>query len=343
MNAHPIDSRDPAADGPAAFGTVATVPGLALGFTDQFTSRFLHVNGVRLHVVTGGTGPPLMLVGGWPQFWWQWRKIMPRLASDFSLVAADPRPGRLRQARERLRRRHRRRDLLSVMEQLGYERFALVGHDVGACLSYAAAADAPERILRLVLMEAALPGISEGPSILPDDTRSTGRLWHFMFNQLSDVNERLVEGREEIYFGDQFAVRGATPAAIPPDSVEVYLRALRQPGALHAAFHYYREVEATIKQNRQRARSRPLPMPVLAIGGAASRGDTVAADTRTIARDVTPLTIDGCGHYVPEEAPDELLGALSNFLHDVSVLSDFLHDERRPTATAQSGPTAGRR
>ena len=138
---------------------------------------------------------------------------MPWLASDFSLVVADPRGlGASAKSEKGYDADTAAGNLLSVMEQLGYERFALVGHDVGACLSYAAAADAPERILRLVLIEAALPGISEGPSILPDDTRSTGRLWHFMFNQLSDVNERLVEGREEIYFGDQFAVRARDPA-----------------------------------------------------------------------------------------------------------------------------------
>ena len=329
MTACPIDSRDLAAAGPADFGTVTTVPGLAPGFTGQFTSRYLHVNGVRLHVVTGGTGPPLMLVGGWPQFWWQWRKIMPRLASDFSLVVADPRglgasakPGKGYDAGTAAA------DLLAVMDQLGYERFALAGHDVGGWLSYAVAADAPERISRLVLMEASLPGISQDPGILPDDTPGTGRLWHLMFSRLSDASERLAQGREQACLRGQFAVNGATPAAIPPDSAEVYLRALSQPGALHAAFRYYREVKATIRQNRQRARSRPLPMPVLAIGGAASRGDTVAADARAIARDVTPLTIDGCGHYVPEEAPDELLGALSDFFHDAGATSNALHDVR---------------
>jgi pimeloyl-ACP methyl ester carboxylesterase len=309
------ESRDPATAGSAAFGTVTTVPDLPPGFTDRFASRHVCVNGVRLHVVTGGTGPPLLLVGGWPQFWWQWRKIMPRLADRFSLVVADPRGlGASAKPETGYDAGTAAADLLGVMQQLGYERFALVGHDVGMWLSYAAAADAPERISQLVLIEANLPGISEPPSALPDDTRGIDRQWHFMFNRLKDVNERLVEGREEIYFGNQFAVKGATPAAIPPSSVNVYLRALRQPGALHAAFQYYRALDATIRQNRQRARRRSLPIPVLAVGGAASRGDSVAADVRAIADDVTPLTIDACGHYIPEEAPSELLAALDDFL-----------------------------
>jgi pimeloyl-ACP methyl ester carboxylesterase len=317
MGTHRKDVTDPTTVEAVTFGTVTTLPDLPADFTNQFTSQYCPVDGVRLHVVTGGTGPPLMLVGGWPQFWWQWRKIMPRLAAHFSVVVIDPRGlGASDKPEAGYDTGTAAADLLGVMDQLGHHRFSLVGHDVGMWLSYAAAADAPERISRLVLMEANLPGISPPPSALPDDNRGIDRLWHFMFNRLPEVNERLVEGREDIYFGNQFAVKGATPTAMPVASVEVYLRALRQPGALHAAFHYYRALEATIKQNRERARRKPLQMPVLAVGGGEHRAETVAADVRAIARDVTPLTIDGCGHYVAEEAPTEILAAMLKFLLD---------------------------
>jgi pimeloyl-ACP methyl ester carboxylesterase len=203
-------------------------------------------------------------------------------------------------------------DLAQLMTALGHDRFKLVGHDVGMMLAYALAADNPSRVTQLLLAEAALPGISDSPSAVPPVNGPVNATWHFMFNRLASVNEKLVEGREDIYYRDQFAAKGATPTAIPHDVASVYIDALRQPGALHASFHYYRALDQSFAQNKERART-ALPMPVLAVGGATSRGAGVANDIRRVSDQVTELVIDGCGHYIPEEAPEALISATLSF------------------------------
>ncbi|MCS0637391.1 alpha/beta hydrolase [Streptomyces sp. LP05-1] len=295
------------------FGTVTAVPDLPPGFTERFRSHRYDLGGLALHAVTGGSGPALLLVGGWPQFWWQWRKVMLPLAEHFSVVAVDPRGvGRSDLPETGYDSTTAATDLARLMTALGHESFGVAGHDVGMMLAYALAADHPTRVTRLVLAEAALPGISDDPGALPPSNRPVEAAWHFMFNRLASVNEKLVEGREDIYYRDQFAVKGATPDAMPADVVGVYVDALRRPGALHASFQYYRALDATIAQNRERVRA-ALPMPVLAVGGGAFRGAAVARDVRRVATEVTELVIEGCGHYVPEEAPDALVAALLSF------------------------------
>nr|WP_157408424.1 alpha/beta hydrolase [Actinoplanes sp. N902-109] len=300
-----------------------SLPDLPAGFAERFHSDRYDVGDVRLHAVTGGTGPALLLVGGWPQFWWQWRKVMPRLAGHFTVVAVDPRgTGRSDKPETGYDSTTAGADLARLMTVLGHDSFGVIGHDVGMVQAYALAADHPGRVTRLVLAEAALPGVSPMPAVLPPSNQVADMTWHFLFNRLTDVNERLVEGREEIFFGHQFAVKGP----LPDETVAVYVDALRRPGALHASFQSYRALDVSIAQNTERART-PLPVPVLAVGGSRSRGAAVAADVRRIATEVTELVLEDCGHYVAEEAPDAF---------STAVLAFFGASSSGPIAAAKS-------
>ena len=137
-------------------------------------------------------------------------------------------------------------------------------------------------------------------------------LWHFAFNRLAEVNDQLVTGREEVYFGWQFASKAARP--LPGYAVRHYVDTLAaSPEALHASFAIYRALDATIAQNQQRMQRR-LTLPVLGIGGAHSLGDQVAGTMKLAAGDVQTLVIPGCAHWVAEETPDETLAALTAFL-----------------------------
>jgi pimeloyl-ACP methyl ester carboxylesterase len=126
------------------------------------------------------------------------------------------------------------------------------------------------------------------------------------------VNERLVKGREEIFFGNEFAVSAAKK--LPDDVVEYYVDILRSDEhALRGSFGWYRAIDTTIAQNEQR-KARRLTMPVLAIGGEYSNGEGIGVTMKLAAEDVQSMVIPGVGHWVAEEAPEELLAALREFL-----------------------------
>jgi pimeloyl-ACP methyl ester carboxylesterase len=137
-------------------------------------------------------------------------------------------------------------------------------------------------------------------------------LWHFAFNRLAEVNGQLVTGREEVYFGWQFASKAAKK--LPGYAIRHYVDSLAaSPEALHASFAIYRALDTTIAQNQQR-KERRLTLPILGIGGQYSLGDQVANTMKLAADDVQTLVVPGCAHWVPEEAPEEMLAALTAFL-----------------------------
>jgi pimeloyl-ACP methyl ester carboxylesterase len=139
------------------------------------------------------------------------------------------------------------------------------------------------------------------------------RLWHLAFNQLPEVNEQLVTGREEIFFGAEFEASAGTNK-LPADAVRYYIDTLASDrDHLRGSFGFYRAIPATTAQNETR-KTRRLTMPVLAIGGAESTGEGVGNTMELAADDVQTLVIPGCGHWVAEQAPEQLLTALTAFL-----------------------------
>jgi pimeloyl-ACP methyl ester carboxylesterase len=307
MSSASADSPTP--EGP---GSVSGAPHLPEGFTRTFTSRYVDTGELRQHVVTGGDGPPLLLVHGWPQTWYAWRLVMPGLASDFQLVVPDQRgTGLSAKPEDGYDTATLAGDLVALMEALGHQRFAVAGHDTGMWIGYALAADYPNRVARLAVAETPLPGVSPSPPLFAN-AHVNNALWHFAFNRLAEVNDQLVTGREEIYFGWQFASKAAKE--LPGYAVRHYIDTLAaSPEALHASFAIYRALDATIAQNQQR-KERRLTLPVLAIGGAHSLGQQVAATMTLAADNVQALAIPGCAHWVAEETPEETLAALTAFL-----------------------------
>jgi pimeloyl-ACP methyl ester carboxylesterase len=302
-------NSSPVPDGP---GSVSGAPNLPDGFADTFTSRYIDTGGLRQHVVTGGDGPPLLLVHGWPQTWYAWRLVMPGLARGFSVVVPDQRGcGLSGKPEDGYDTGTLAADLAALMDALGHQRFAVAGHDTGMWIGYALAADHPGRVDRLAVAETPLPGVSPSPPLFAS-AHLNNALWHFAFNRLTAVNDQLVTGREEVYFGWQFAAKAARP--LPGYAVRHYIGTLAaDPAALHASFAIYRALDATIAQNQQRT-TRQLALPVLGIGGGHSLGDQVADTMKLAADDVQTLVIPDCAHYPAEEAPEETLAALTAFL-----------------------------
>ena len=302
-------TTSPSPEGP---GSASGAPNLPAGFAGTFTSRYIHTGDLRQHVVTGGGGPPLLLIHGWPQTWYAWRLVMPALARHFQVIVPDQRGcGMTGKPEDGYDTGTLAADLAVLMDALGHRRFAVAGHDTGMWIGYALAADYSGRVARLAVAETPLPGVSPSPPLFAS-AHLNNALWHFAFNRLTAVNDELVTGREEVYFGWQFATKAARP--LPDYAVRHYIDTLTaDPATLHASFAIYRALDATIAQNQQRT-TRHLTMPVLGIGGAMSLADQVAATMKLAADDVQTLVIPGCGHHPPEEAPEETLAALTAFL-----------------------------
>jgi pimeloyl-ACP methyl ester carboxylesterase len=306
----PSSARLPTPEGP---GSVSGAPNLPAGFTGTFTSRYVDTGELRQHAVTGGDGPPLLLVHGWPQTWYAWRLLMPTLARDFQVVAVDQRGiGLSGKPQGGYDTATLANDLVALMDTLGHRRVAMHGTDVGMPIAYALAADHPDRLDRLVVSEAPLPGISPSPPLFLPPLLNA-RLWHLAFNQLPKVNEQLVTGREDIFFGAEFDASAGTKK-LPDDAVRYYIDTLAaDPDHLRGSFEFYRAIPASIAQNEQR-KARRLTLPVLAIGGAESSGEGVGNTMKLAADDVQTLVIPGCGHWVAEQAPEQMLAALTAFL-----------------------------
>lgn len=302
-------SRNPIAEGP---GSASQAPGLPAGFAGTFTSRYIDTGEVRLHAVIGGDGPPLLLVHGWPETWYAWRLLMPALARDFTVVAVDQRGiGLSDKPAGGYDTGTLARDLVALMDALGHQRFAVVGHDTGFAIGYALAADHPERVDRVALAEIPGPPLPDQSPPLFVPAYANDRLWHIPFNRVDTVPEQLIAGREDVFFGYEFAIQGG---GVPEDVIGYYVRNLqRDPAALRGSLGFYRAFDTTLAQNTQRAK-RPLPMPVLAIGGANSHGQHVGDAMKQLADNVQSVVVPDAGHWIAEQAPRPMLAALTAFL-----------------------------
>ena len=281
----------------------------------MFRSRHIDAGGIRQHAVVGGDGPPLLLVHGWPQNWYAWRFLMPTLARHFTVVAVDQRGmGLTEKPRDGYDSGTLARDLVALMDALGHERFAMVGHDTGYIIGYALAADHRDRVERLAVAEVpGPPGVVDSPPFFAPEPLNN-RLWHIAFNRINDeLTVKMVRGNEDAFYRYEFAVQsGGRP--LPEYAQDYYVRLFRRSrGALRGSFGLYRAWDITTAQNRER-KARRLTIPVLGIGGANSWGARAGDAMRSAAVDVQTVVIPGAGHWVAEQAPPKMLAALTEFL-----------------------------
>lgn len=270
------------------------------------THHYAELGDVILHYVTAGRGPPVVLIHGWPQTWYEWRHTIPALAETYTVIAPDMRGlGDSSRPLSGYDKRTIGNDIWRlVSEKLGYDRFLLVGHDWGGPTAYAIAADHPDAVEKLVIVDVVIPG-SGG------DFSQGGRRWHHQFHITPDLPEALTEGRERVYLQWFYQTFAYYPGAISDADIDEFVRTYRQPGAMRAGFSLYRALEQDAAVNAaQLASGFRLPMPVLAIGGGCSyphargRGTEPEESLRQVAVDVRGAVVPDCGHFVPEEQPE---------------------------------------
>lgn len=287
------------------------VPGL-----EGFEHRFETVAGIRLHYVTGGKpdGDALVLLAGFPESWFAWRKLMPLLATTYRIIAPDlpgqgdsDRPLGGYDTQTLATRVH------GLLQQLGIGRYSLVAHDVGAWVAFPYAALFGDEVQRLVLMDAGIPGITL-PEALPTGPDRAWRTWHFAFHSLPDLPEMLIAGREPAYLDWFLRRKTANPETFSDADIAEYLRTFVKDGGLRAGLAYYRAATLSAQQNRELSATAKLQMPVLALGSDQGSIADMASPLKAFAEDVHGAVITNCGHFLPEEQPAAVAKELIAFL-----------------------------
>ena len=270
----------------------------------------------NISTLTGGSGSAAVLLPGWPQTAEAYDEIFPFLARHHQVFAIDP-PGLgdSGPSTAGYDTAHVAKVLADAVQGSIDGSYHLVGHDVGAWIAYAWAAQFPERLKSLTLLDSAIPGCS-APRTFPLPYEVNIKLWQFSFNTLPELPEILTQGRERQLFDWLFDKKAQHPERISNEKRTRYADCYSRPRAMSNGFAYYRAVSQSAQQNQAFAQHK-LKMPVLALGGESAHGDLMRLSMESLAVDVEGGVIPDCGHYVMEEQPELVSAELLRFFAKV--------------------------
>ena len=286
----------------------------------EFDRQSIEVNGLRLNVVSGGSGKPLILLHGFPQTQLIWRRVAPRLARDFRLVIPDlrgygdsdaPTPDA---EHRNYSKREMARDIVALADHFGFERFALAGHDRGARVGYRLVLDHPGRVSRFCAVDI-VPTLDAWEQM---DAAKTVAQFHWPFlASPAPLPERLIGQNPALFYGALLERWAGNLDRLGADAVAAYLEQYRDPCKIEAQCEDYR-AGATLdllNDRVDRDAGRKLDCPVLVLWGKGYLGAKAASPLETWRRwadDVCECALD-CGHFVVEEEPEKALDALLRF------------------------------
>jgi len=299
---------------PALASPAAAAPAIA-----GLESRSANLgDGVVLHYWIGGRGAPVVLLHGWPETGYAWRRLAPRLIeAGYTVVVPDLRgfggSSRPHGGYDRLTMAEDVRRL--VRERLHLGPVLLVGHDWGDSTAAAWAGAHPADVRLLVVIEAQ----PRGPWSKPEP-------WFYAFHRAPDFPEEMTAGRERTYLTWFYRNAAARPDAIAPEDIDVYLRSYGSPEGMRPGFELVRALPKDVEANT-RAAGHPSRVPVLAIGGEKGMGATVAENLKPLFTSVRGAVVPSAAHFVPEEAPDAL----------ASLILDFFHEAGGPSRPSSDG------
>jgi pimeloyl-ACP methyl ester carboxylesterase len=276
--------------------------------TGTIVSRSTEVEGVKLHYLTAGHGPAVILLHGYTQTSRMWKPIIPLLAEKFTVIAPDlPGIGDSSIPTDGLDMKTAAIRIHALVKSLGIQKARVVGHDIGLMVAYAYAAQFPTEVEKLVLMDAFLPGVPGW-----EDVYNNPGIWHFRFN--GPTPEALVRGRERTYFDYFWNDFAADKTHSLPEADRVaYTAAYARPGRMRAGWAYFVSFQQAAKDFAQLSQNE-LTFPVLVIGGEKANGDVLGRQAKLVASDVTVVVLKDTGHWVLEERPKETTDALVKFL-----------------------------
>jgi pimeloyl-ACP methyl ester carboxylesterase len=283
----------------------------------EFKSQMVHSPaGADIFVRSAGAGPVVVLIHGYAETSDSWAPLATELVKNYTVIVPDLRGiGRSSRPSTGYDKKTQAADIRAVITTLGFDRAFVVSHDIGIMVAYAYAALYPDKVERLVVMDAPLPGIAPWDDLIKDH-----RLWHFSFWGTDE--DRLVQGRERIYLDRIWNDFSASPSQPDELTRKFYAAQYAKPGAMHAGFAQFKAFDQDAKDNQVFAHTK-LTMPVLAVGAEKSFGPTEAVVMRNVATNVREAVVPNSGHWLMEENPT----------YTVALIRDYLKD---PTA-AKSG------
>ncbi len=271
-------------------------------------TRTAVAGGTRLHYLTAGAGPAVILLHGYAETSRMWRPLIPQLAERFTVIAPDlPGIGDSDIPENGLDMKSAAIRIHELAKSLGIAKARVVGHDIGLMVAYAYAAQFPSETEKLVLMDAFLPGVAGW-----EEVYNNPAIWHFRFN--GPTPEALVRGRERTYFEHFWNDFAADKSRSIPEADRVaYAAAYARPGRMRAGWAYFVSFQQAARDFAQLAKTK-LPMPVLTIGGEKANGDVLGRQVKLVASNGASVVLKNTGHWVMEENPKETVDALLKFL-----------------------------
>jgi pimeloyl-ACP methyl ester carboxylesterase len=280
-----------------------------LSFPANFRTQNVQTNGTTLYVRIGGHGPAVVLLHGYGETGDMWAPMAADLVRDRQVIVPDLRGlGLSSKPPGGFDKKTQAGDVAGVLAVLGVDQVDLVAHDIGNMVAFQFAARHPDRVKRLVLIDAPVPGVGPWEEILKNPL-----LWHFRFG--GPDMERLVAGRERIYLDRFWNDFSADPAKFGEAARVHYAQLYALPGAMHSGFAQFAAFDQDAADNRAwLATGARLRMPLLAVGGEKSFGTTMAEVMRAAATDVREGVVSASGHWIMEENPQATITLVRGFL-----------------------------
>ena len=282
----------------------------------SFHAKTVHSpEGADIFVRWGGTGPAVLLIHGYAENSDSWAPLASDLMKDHTVVVPDLRGiGRSSKPTGGYDKKTQAKDMRAVVTALGFDSTTVVAHDIGNMVAYAYAASYSDKVQRLIVMDAPIPGIEPWSQILLNPG-----VWHFNFH--GPDAERLVAGRERIYFDRIWNDFTGDPAKPDEATRNFFAATYAQPGGMRAGFAQFAAFSQDAADNKIFERMK-LPMPVLAVGGEKSFGAVQAVIMRHVALNVQEAVVPKSGHWLMEESPDYTVNLLRRFLDSAKVATE---------------------
>jgi pimeloyl-ACP methyl ester carboxylesterase len=297
------------------FATIATLIAAPLSaqvppYPAAFHTEEVATNGATMHVRVGGSGPAVVLLHGYGETGDMWAPLAADLMRGRTVIVPDLRGmGLSSKPAGGFTKMNQAGDIAGILDKLKIDRADIVAHDIGNMVAFAFAEQHPERVVKLVVIDAPVPGVGPWEQVFQNPL-----LWHFRFG--GPDMERLVAGRERIYLDHFWNDFSADPRHFPEASREYYAKLYALPGAMHSGFEQFHAFDQDAIDNRAwLAAHGKLKMPVLALGGEKSFGTQMADIMRAGAENVTGGIVPGSGHWIMEENPDATVKLVRELLY----------------------------